>query len=153
MSEEQLEERRGGLTLTTDLSRMDLARIRRFLAEESYWARGIPEEVVARSLAHSLNFGVLDGGEQVAFARVVTDRATFGWLCDVFVAESHRGRGLAKWMMEAIDRHPELQGLRRWNLATKDAHPLYAQFGYQPLAHPERHMERTVLNPYLPPES
>lgn len=130
--------------LSTDPGEMDVDAIHAFLSGESYWARGIPRETVARSIAGSIPFGVFDGdGAQVAFARVVTDRATFAYLADVYVLPAHRGRGLSRWMMEAVTAHPPLQGLRRWMLMTQDAHGLYARFGFQPLAHPGRAMERT----------
>jgi GNAT superfamily N-acetyltransferase len=130
--------------ISTDPGEMDVDAIHAFLSGESYWARGIPRETVARSIANSLPFGVFDtDGAQVAFARVVTDRATFAYLADVYVLPAHRGRGISRWMMEAVSAHPELQGLRRWMLMTQDAHGLYARFGFQPLAHPERAMERT----------
>ena len=107
-----------------------------------YWAKAIPREVVARSIEHSLCFGIYHGcGEQVGFARVVSDFATIAYLGDVFVLESHRGRGLGKWMMECVVRHPALQGLRRWILLTRDAHGLYSQFGFTPLESAERYME------------
>jgi GNAT superfamily N-acetyltransferase len=107
----------------------------------SYWAQGVPREVVLRSVRHSLCFGAYDGGRQVAFARVITDRATFAYLADVFVVESHRGRGIARRLMSVIRAHPDLQGLRRWSLATRDAHGLYRQFGFTPLASPGLWME------------
>jgi GNAT superfamily N-acetyltransferase len=108
-----------------------------------YWARGIPRETVARSIEHSLCFGVYDGnGAQVGLARVISDFATIAYLGDVFVLESHRGRGLSKWMMECVMQHPELQGLRRWILLTRDAHGLYEQYGFTPLKSPESYMER-----------
>lgn len=122
---------------------MDVDAVHAYLCGESYWARGIPRETVARAIQHSLCFGVFDGAAQVAFARVVTDRATFGYLADVYVLQPYRGRGISKWMMQAVDAHPELQGLRRWALVTKDAQPLYAQFGWTPVSRPERHMERS----------
>ena len=107
-----------------------------------YWAKAIPREVVARSIEHSLCFGIYHGsGGQVGFARVVSDFATIAYLGDVFVLESHRGRGLGKWMMECVVRHPALQGLRRWILLTRDAHGLYSQFGFTPLESAERYME------------
>lgn len=108
----------------------------------SYWAEGIPREVVVRSIANAIPFGVHHGDAQVGFARVITDRATFAYLADVFVLESHRGRGLAKWLMECVHAHPELQGFRRWVLLTRDAHGLYAAAGWKPLAKPDRYMER-----------
>jgi len=134
---------RAGLRLSLDAAEMDVDAIHAYLSGESYWARGIPRETVARAIRHSLCFGVLDGAAQVAFARVITDRATFGYLADVYVLPAYRGRGLGRWMMESITAHPELQGLRRWGLMTRDAHGLYAGFGFTPLAHPEYAMERT----------
>ncbi|MGH9541455.1 MAG: GNAT family N-acetyltransferase [Terriglobales bacterium] len=137
-----LEWRRGELYITTDRKRLDLAAIHRFLSEESYWAAGIPWSTVANSVRNSLCFGLFCGGPQIGFARVVTDGATFAYLCDVYVLGEFRGRGLAKWLMECIASHPELQGLRRWMLVTRDAQGLYKQFGFQPLAKPRAYMER-----------
>ena len=108
---------------------------------ESYWAKGIPRETVARSIENSLCFGVYAEGKQVAFARVISDCATYAYIGDVFVLESFRGHGLGKWMMECIMQHPALQGLRRWILLTRDAHGLYVQFGFAPVKSPERYME------------
>lgn len=136
------------LRLSTDAGEMDVDAIHAYLSGESYWARGIPREVVARAIRNSVCIGVFDGAAQVAFTRVITDRATFAYLCDVYVLESHRGRGIGKRMMRAMDAHPELQGLRRWALVTKDAHGLYARFGWTSLARPERHMERTDPDVY-----
>ncbi len=133
---------RGEYLITTDPSRLDVVLIHNFLSNESYWAVGRSVEVVKRSLDNSLCFGIYRKTEQVGFARVVTDFATFAWLADVFVVSEHRGRGLAKWLVEVILTHPDLQGFRRWVLATKDAHSLYAQFGFIPLHRPERWMER-----------
>ncbi|HET8798900.1 MAG TPA: GNAT family N-acetyltransferase [Thermoanaerobaculia bacterium] len=130
------------IEVTSDRARMDAARIHGYLSNESYWARGITREKVERSIAGSICFGAFDGGEQVGFARVITDGATFAYLADVFVVESHRGRGIAKEIMTAIAGHPDLQDLRRWHLVTRDAHGLYAQFGFTPLDAPERHMMR-----------
>jgi GNAT superfamily N-acetyltransferase len=138
------EYRRGDLLVSTDRARLDLDVIHGFLAD-SYWAKGIPREVVARSIKNSLCFGVYSQGKQVGFGRVISDYATYAYIGDVFVLESHRGHGLGKWLMECITKHPQLQGLRRWALATKDAHGLYAQFGFTPLKAPERHME--IHNP------
>jgi GNAT superfamily N-acetyltransferase len=136
-----VERERGEYRLSTDPGRLDVDVIHGFLSR-SYWAEGIPRETVERSIPHSLCFGVYHGAQQVAFARVVTDRATYAYLADVFVLEAHRGRGLAVWMMECIASHPDLQGLRRWTLGTRDAHGLYARFGFKSLACPERYMER-----------
>jgi len=138
------ERRRGAYLISTDPGRLDLDVVHRYL-QQSYWAGGIPREVVARSFPHSLCFGLYEWERQVGFARVISDRATYAYLADVFVLEGHRGRGLAKWLLQAILEHPELHGLRRFALATKDAHGLYAQFGFTPLAAPERHME--ILRP------
>ena len=135
-------ERQGDFELSTDPSRLDRALIHRFLSEQSYWATGVPRAVVDRSLEHSLCFGVYRADEQVAFARVITDRATFAYLADVFVLPECRADGLGQWMIGIVMRHPELQGLRRFLLATKDAHGLYARFGFAPLANPTRFLER-----------
>lgn len=139
---------RGDFLISTDRERLDLDFIHGFLTN-SYWAKGISRETVARSLENSLCFGIYDAkGSQVGFARVISDRATYAYLGDVFVNESHRGRGLSKWLMECIAKHPGLQGLRRWTLMTRDAHALYAQFGFTPLKAPERYMELYRPNIY-----
>jgi len=136
-----VEQRRGEFVISSDPTRLDLDVIHGFLAN-CYWAKGIPRDTVARSIEHSLCFGVYDStGQQVGFARVVSDFATVAYLGDVFILESHRGRGLSKWMMECITAHPSLQGLRRWILLTRDAHALYAKFGFTPVAKPDRYME------------
>ncbi|HYE66132.1 MAG TPA: GNAT family N-acetyltransferase [Pyrinomonadaceae bacterium] len=134
--------RRGEYLISTDQRRLDINVIHDYLSNESYWATGRAIETIRRSIEHSLAFGIYRGEEQVGFARVVTDYATFAWLADVFVLEAHRGRGLGKWLVEVILSHPELQGFRRWVLATKDAHELYRQFGFDALRRPERWMER-----------
>jgi GNAT superfamily N-acetyltransferase len=137
-----VESRRGEFLISTDPNRLDLDVIYEFLTN-CYWSKGIPREVVARSIEHSLCFGVYDGnGVQVGFARVVSDFATVAYLGDVFILETHRGRGLSKWLMESITQHPALQGLRRWILLTRDAHELYKKFGFTPVKAPERYMER-----------
>ena len=132
---------RGEYSITTDKSRLDLDVICRFLST-SYWAAGRSIETIRRSIEHSIPFGVYKGNEQVGFARVITDYATFAWIADVFILEEHRGRGLSKWLMEVMISHPELQGFRRWVLATKDAHELYRKYGFTELRLPERWMER-----------
>jgi len=137
----------GSIVVTTDRSRLDLDVIHGFLTT-SYWARGVPRETVARSMEHSLCFGAFDEGRQVGFARVVSDRATFAYISDVFALESHRGSGVGKSLMAAVMSHPELQGLRRWTLFTRDAHGLYRQFGFGAAAHPERLMEVVDRDPY-----
>lgn len=135
------EHRKGEFVISTDEERIDLDIIHGFL-RESYWAQGIPREVVARAIKNSLCFGVYSDGKQIGFARVVSDFATYAYIGDVFVVESYRGQGLAKWLMECIVGHPRLQGLRRWTLLTRDAHGLYNQFGFAPLKKPDRYMER-----------
>jgi GNAT superfamily N-acetyltransferase len=114
----------------------------------SYWAKGIPREVVRRSIEHALCFGLYHGDRMVGLARVITDRATFAYLSDVFVLEAYRGRGLASWMLQVIHAHPELQGLRWWLLATRDAHALYREAGYTALESPEKLMERRFKDVY-----
>lgn len=133
--------RRGELEVSTDPARIDLDLVHGWLTG-SYWAAGIPRQTVARSIAGSLCFGIYRGARQVGFGRVVSDRATFAWLADVFVPEEERGQGLGKWLVECVLAHPDLQGLRRFLLATRDAHGLYAGHGFAPLAAPERFMER-----------
>jgi len=146
-----VEHRRGDFLITTDPARLDLDMIHRFLTN-CYWAKGIPREVVVRSIEHALCFGVYDGsGAQVGFARVITDYATIAYLGDVFVLESHRGRGLGKWLMECVMQHPALQNLRRWILVTRDAHGLYSRSGFTPLKTPERYMELHRPNVYDAP--
>jgi GNAT superfamily N-acetyltransferase len=135
-----MEVRRDGFTVSDDPARLDRASIHAFLTE-SYWAKGIPREVVDRSIDGSLPFGVYDGDAQVGFARVITDSATYAYVADVFVLESHRGRGLALWLMETIRAHPRLQGIRRWNLVTRDAHALYRRVGFRDVENPSRWME------------
>jgi len=126
--------------ISTDPARLDIDAIHAFLAQ-SYWSPGIPRATVARAISHSLCFGAFWQGQQVGFARIVTDRTTFAYLCDVYVLEAHRGRGLAKQLMDRVVQHPDLQGLRRMMLATRDAHSLYARYGFKPLAAPGVMME------------
>ena len=133
---------RGEYVISTDPARLDLETIHNYLSGSSYWAQGRPLEVVRRSIENSLCFGLYRHGRQVGFARVITDRATFAWLADVFVLDEAQGRGLGKWLVETILTHPDLQGLRRWVLATRDAHSLYSRFGFAPLKRPERWMEK-----------
>jgi GNAT superfamily N-acetyltransferase len=131
----------GARFVTTDPRKIDRDLVHGFLAA-SYWSKGITRQVFERSIANAICFSLYDGDAQVGFARVVTDRATFAYLADVFVLEGHRGRGHARLLMETIVAHPDLQGLRRWVLATRDAHGLYARYGFTPLAAPDRFMER-----------
>lgn len=134
----------GDYTCTTDPACLDIAVVHRFLSEESYWAQGIALEKVERSIAHSLCFSIWHEPtrEQIGFARIISDFTVFAWIADVFVLPAHRGLGLSKWLMSVILAHPDLQGLRRMLLATRDAHGLYGQYGFTPLAIPERYMER-----------
>jgi GNAT superfamily N-acetyltransferase len=147
-SEAVWENRRGEFLISTDRQRLNLDVIHGFLTN-CYWAKGIPREIVARSIEHALCFGIYDGGgAQVGFARVISDFATIAYIGDVFVLETHRGRGFGKWLMENITRHPALQNLRRWILTTRDAHRLYSQFGFSPVKAPERFMELHRPNVY-----
>lgn len=132
-----------GYEISTDRARVDRDLTHRFLSEESYWSPGVARDVVERAIDQSIVFGLYQhaDGAQVGFARVVTDRATFAWLCDVFVLPEHRGNSLGKWLIECVIAHPELQGLRRLLLGTRDAQGLYAQYGFTPVA-PDRLMER-----------
>lgn len=124
-------------TISTDKTKLNVEVIHRFLSEEAYWCLNIPLEIVQRSIENSLCFGVYQGENQVGFARVVTDQATFGYLADVFILPEHRGQGLSKQLMAFIMAYPQLQGLRRMMLVTRDAHGLYAQFGFTPIDNPE----------------
>jgi GNAT superfamily N-acetyltransferase len=143
-----MEWNRDGFTISTDRERLDRDAIHGFL-KSSYWARGIPRPIVDKSIENSLCFGVYEGPRLVGFARVISDYATFAYLADVFVLESHRDRGLSKWLMEVIMGHPELQNLRRWTLATRDAHGLYEKFGFRRSAKPERQMEIVDVDIYV----
>ncbi|HEX6279633.1 MAG TPA: GNAT family N-acetyltransferase [Pyrinomonadaceae bacterium] len=136
------------LILSTDKALLDVEEIHRFLTEEAYWARERTIEQTKTAIENSICFGIYHDRRQVGFARVVSDKATFAYLGDVFVNEEYRGRGLSKWLMQTIVEHPELQGLRRWVLATRDAHGLYKQFDFSELRFPERWMEKTAPNAY-----
>lgn len=138
----------GAYQISCDPARLDLNLVHGFLSQ-SYWSPGIPRTVVERALRGSLAFGAYANDQQVGFARVITDRATFAYVADVFVIEEHRGRGVSKLLMQAMIDHPDLQGLRRWSLVTRDAHGLYEQFGFRPVAQPERHMEILRRDIYL----
>ena len=131
---------RDGYRITTDPEAVDLDAVHAFLAR-SYWGQGMPRETLERAIAGSIPFSLLHGEEQVGFARVVTDRATFAYLADVYVLEAHRGRGLGRFLVETVLAHPDLQGLRRFVLVTRDAHALYAGYGFTPLRRPEGYME------------
>ena len=134
--------------ISTDRSRLDIDAIQLFLENDSYWARTRTPEQTRTAIENSICFGVYHGGRQIGFARVVSDRATFAYLGDVYVIGEYRGLGLSKWLMEVIVAHPQLQGLRRWVLATRDAHTLYEKYGFHELVHPERWMERPAPDAY-----
>lgn len=144
--------RRGEYIITTDRQTLDLGAIHDFLTR-SYWSPGVPIEVVERAVANSLCFGLFHRRDQVGFARVVTDKATFAYLADVYVLDAHRGQGLSKWLLEVILGHEDLQGLRRFMLATRDAHGLYAQFGFKELENPSRLMEILDADVYGSPSA
>ncbi len=137
---------RGEYEISDDRARLDIEVIHKFLSTESYWAVGRDVSTVQRSIDNSLPFGIYKDKALIGFARVVTDHATFAWLADVFILNEYRGQGLSKWLVEVILAHPELQGFRRWVLATKDAHGLYRKYGFQDLKRPERWMERPDPN-------
>ena len=137
---------RDDYVISTDRSRLNIELIHDYLSNKSYWATGRARDVVERSIENSLSFGIYKGKNQVGFARIVTDYATFAWVADVFILPEHRGVGLSKWLMEVIIAHPQLQGFRRWVLSTKDAQTLYERFGFIKLHRPERWMERPDPN-------
>ena len=139
--------RRDDYLISTDKRLLDLSVIHGFLTE-SYWAAGIPLEVVERSIEHSLAFGLYHRERQIGFARVITDYATFAYLADVFILEEFRGRRLGEWLIEAVMSHAELQGLRRWMLVTRDAHGLYRKSGFEDLKRPASIMEKTCPDIY-----
>lgn len=136
--------------ISTDPSRLDHDAIYAYLSR-AYWSVGRPRVVMEKSLHHSLCFGVYDGEKQIGLARVISDYATYAYLCDVYILEEYRGQGLGKWLMACVMAHPELQGLRRWTLATRDAHGLYRQYGFTALENPHRYMEKFSPNPLEPP--
>ena len=140
--------RSGKFTISTDKTRLQVPVIHEFLSQESYWARGRSIEQTKTAIENSICFGVYQGERQIGFARVVSDCATFAYLGDVFIIEEFRGQGVSKWLMETIISHPELQGLRRWVLATRDAHALYEKFGFHPLTFPDRWMEKPAPGAY-----
>ncbi len=139
---------KGEFTISTKKSKLQIDEIQSFLANDSYWARRRTPEQTRTAIEHSTCFGLYHGDRQIGFARVVSDQATFAYLGDVFVLSEYRGRGLSKWLLETIVAHPDLQGMRRWVLATRDAHGLYAQYGFGPLVHPDRWMELTARDAY-----
>ena len=139
---------RGDFMVTTESEKISLDVVHAFLANESYWAKNIPRDVVEQSIENSLCFGLFQNEEQIGFARVITDRATIAYLGDVFVMATHRGQGLSQWLMECVMSHPDLLGLRRWILLTGDAHGLYEKFGFTAIAAPQKWMEKFAANVY-----
>jgi len=131
----------GNFMVSSDPGKLDIEAIHAFLSKESYWAKGIPKEIMIRAIENSLCFGVYENSKQIGFARIITDHATYAYLCDVYILETHRGKGLAKWLMRMIMAYPSIQGLRRITLVTRDAHGLYGQFGFTALNRPEGYME------------
>jgi GNAT superfamily N-acetyltransferase len=143
-----MEWKREQFAIDTDKTRLQVDVIQAFLSKESYWAKNRKLEQTHGAIENSICFGVYEGDRQIGFARVVSDLATFAYLGDVFILKEFRGRGLSKWLIETIVSHPDLQGLRRWLLATKDAHGLYSQFDFNALRFPDRWMERTAPDAY-----
>ena len=142
---------RPGYVISTDPARLDMDFVHRELSR-SYWSPGVSREIVERAAANSIVFGVYrETGAQVGFARLITDSATFAYLCDVVITQTERGKGLGRWLNECLVAHPQLQGLRRWVLATRDAQGLYRKTGWAPLKAPERFMERHFPSPVKGP--
>lgn len=139
-----------GYKISTDKALLDVDMIYNYLNDESYWAQGIPREKLEKAIANSLCFGVYEADKQVGFARVITDNATFAYICDVFILATFRKKGLSKWLVQTIVNHSDMQGLRRWSLATADAQGLYSQFGFTQIIKPERWME--IFTPYSKPQ-
>jgi GNAT superfamily N-acetyltransferase len=137
-----------GFLISTDKTRLDISGIHKYLSEESYWAKNIPLHKVERFIQHSFCFGMYKNGEQAGFARLVTDYTTFAYLADVFISHKFRGMGLSKWLMQFITTNPEVQGLRRWMLVTRDAHGLYTQFDFKAPDKPESIMQRRDIESY-----
>jgi GNAT superfamily N-acetyltransferase len=140
------EKKRDPFCISTDPAKLDLEAVHAFLSR-AYWSEGIPIDTVRKAIENSLCFGLYDDARQIGLARVITDKTTFAYLCDVYVLEEYRGRGLGKWLMEAVSSHPDLQNLRRFALVTRDAHSLYRQFGFSALAAPQAHME--IARPHI----
>jgi GNAT superfamily N-acetyltransferase len=135
-----------GFSISTDKSLIDFDTVYNYLVNDSYWAQGITADRLRTAIKHSICFGVYHGKKQAGFTRVVTDMATFAYICDVFILPDYRRLGLSKWLVQTIRQHPDFQGLRRWSLATLDAHGLYEQFGFTALANPKNWME--IFTPY-----
>jgi N-acetylglutamate synthase-like GNAT family acetyltransferase len=136
-----------GFQIATDKKLLDFEIIYKYLNEDSYWAQGIPVERLKTAIENSICFGIYQQDKQVGFARVVTDSATFAYICDVFIMPQFRGKGLSKWLIQTIVNYPDFKGLRRWSLATADAHGLYSQFGFTPISKPDGWME--IFTPYI----
>jgi GNAT superfamily N-acetyltransferase len=147
MNDTPREWRRGEFVVSTDRSRLDVDQVHAYLAS-SYWAAGMPRAVLERAIENSLTFGIYHGHDQVGFARAITDLATYAYLSDVFVVEAYRGRGLSKWLMECILSHPDLQGVRRFALFTRDAQGLYERYGFEPARGGSIYLERSTPNVY-----
>jgi GNAT superfamily N-acetyltransferase len=145
MKLQRFESSRGDYSIDCNPERLNLAWVHQYLAKDAYWSKGIPYPVFLKSIENSLCFGVYRNSEQVGFGRVITDFATFAYLADVFIAEHQRRKGLGKWLVEHILGHPDLQGLRRWMLLTRDAHGLYERYGFGLAKHPEKVMEKLSL--------
>jgi len=141
------EHHRDQFTVSTDPAKLDLNAIHHFLTN-CYWSEGIPKEIVERAVRHSLCFGLYEEEKQIGFARVISDFTTYAYLCDVYVLESFRGKGLGTWLMSCVMKHPDLQGLRRFTLLTRDAHGLYQKFGFAAAKNPSRYMEVHVADIY-----
>jgi len=137
----------GSYSISTNKALLNVAYVHQYLSQQSYWAHNIPLHTVAKSINNSLCFGVYDNKQQIGFARLVTDMATFAYLADVFIDEAYRGKGLSKWLLQFIQAHPELQCLRRWMLGTKDAHGLYEQFGWTRFGEEQTHRFMQLHNP------
>jgi GNAT superfamily N-acetyltransferase len=148
MTDMQITWTKGEFTISTDPEKLQIEVIQQFLANESYWAQNRTEQQTLTAIKNSLPFGVYKGENLIGFARVVSDHATFAYVGDVFILNEFRGRGLSKWLMDVIIGHPDLQDLRRWILATRDAHGLYEHFGFHALVHPDRWMERPAPDAY-----
>jgi N-acetylglutamate synthase-like GNAT family acetyltransferase len=138
-----------GFLISNDKNLLDFDVIYNYLENDSYWSKGIPVEKLKRAIDNSMCFGVFSDKKQAGFARVITDNATFAYICDVFILPDFRGIGLSKWLMQTIMNHPDLSGLRRWSLATRDAHGLYKQFGFTEITNPEVWMQ--IFTPYIAP--
>lgn len=143
------EERKDNYLISTDKTKLNISLIHDFLCNHSYWANGIPLETVKTAIENSVCFGVYEGDMLAGFARVITDKSTFGYIGDVFILDGYRGKNLSKWLMDCIMKHPELQGFRRWIILTRDAHGLYKKYGFTPVKKPGNYMENHTPDVYL----